>query len=350
MERLGDLTKTLEQSRRTRPFIRAVIAMGRAGTGGNAPSIVKSDWPGDREALELTTRGVATITGTTTTGAPVATAISDLVSIMGPGSASGGVFARAIQVNLDDYNGVFVSGIPVSSSGVGFTAQGQPAQVKQKTVGGVTVIPRKILLISTLTRQVLSGSNAEALVRTGISEDINLGVDLLLFDANDADGIRPAGLRHGVNVTGATSGGGTEAMLGDLANLAAAVAPLAGPNIVFICSPKQYVKVMLRRTMPLAFPVFSSAGLADGMVMALATNALVVAADGSPRFTVSDNATLHMEDTSPAALSATATPNTVAAPIRSLWQTDSIAVRLTLQMDWALRAAGAVAWTQSVTW
>src|SRR3954462_5919046 len=37
---------------------------------------------------------------------------------------------------------------------------------------------------------------------------------------------------------------------------------------------------------------------------------------------VSDQAVLHMEDTAPAQLSTVATPNAVAAPIRSLFQTE----------------------------
>jgi hypothetical protein len=33
-----------------------------------------------------------------------------------------------------------------------------------------------------------------------------------------------------------------------------------------------------------------------------------------------------------------------------MWQTDSLALRLILPVNWALRRTGMVAWTQNVTW
>jgi hypothetical protein len=69
-----------------------------------------------------------------------------------------------------------------------------------------------------------------------------------------------------------------------------------------------------------------------------------------PRFDVSDQATLHMEDTSPAQIGTTGTPNVVAAPVRSMWQTDSIALRMVMDLNWSMRRAGVVAYTTGVTW
>ena len=48
-----------------------------------------------------------------------------------------------------------------------------------------------------------------------------------------------------------------------------------------------------------------------------------------PEITASEEGLiLHMEDTAPLAICTAGSPNTVAAPARSLWQTDCIAVRL----------------------
>jgi hypothetical protein len=57
-----------------------------------------------------------------------------------------------------------------------------------------------------------------------------------------------------------------------------------------------------------------------------------------------------MDDTTPLALSATGAPNTVAAPIRSLYQTDSLAIRMTLDLNWAMRRTGVVAFVSTITW
>jgi hypothetical protein len=40
----------------------------------------------------------------------------------------------------------------------------------------------------------------------------------------------------------------------------------------------------------------------------------------------------------------------VAAPQRSLFQTDSLALRMVLPLNWLQRRAGTVAWVQNVTW
>jgi len=55
-----------------------------------------------------------------------------------------------------------------------------------------------------------------------------------------------------------------------------------------------------------------------------------------------------MEDTSPADL--VISPSTVAAPQKSLFQTDSLALRMVMPLNWVQRRAGTVAWTSSVTW
>ncbi len=86
------------------------------------------------------------------------------------------------------------------------------------------------------------------------------------------------------------------------------------------------------------------------------TVALVDAADfftatgDEPRFDVSDQATLHMEDTAPQAIGTVGTPNVVAAPVRSLFQTDSLGLRMILDLNWTMRRAGMVAFVAGVTW
>ena len=65
---------------------------------------------------------------------------------------------------------------------------------------------------------------------------------------------------------------------------------------------------------------------------------------------MSDSATLHLEDTAPAELVAAGSPGVVAAPQRSLFQTDSLALRMVMPLNWVKRRPGTVAWVQNVTW
>jgi hypothetical protein len=76
----------------------------------------------------------------------------------------------------------------------------------------------------------------------------------------------------------------------------------------------------------------------------------VVADGGAPRMEISDQATLHMEDTNPTDLVGPGSPGAVASPQRSLFQTDSLALRMIMPLNWLQRRAGTVAWTQAVTW
>jgi hypothetical protein len=65
---------------------------------------------------------------------------------------------------------------------------------------------------------------------------------------------------------------------------------------------------------------------------------------------VSDQATVHEEDTTPLPIVGPGGTPVTANPVRSLWQTDSLGLRLILNMNWALRRTGMVAVINGVTW
>ena len=75
-----------------------------------------------------------------------------------------------------------------------------------------------------------------------------------------------------------------------------------------------------------------------------------VSVSEGPRFEISDQATLHMEDTAPTDISTAGTPAVVAFPAKSMFQTDSMALRLIMPMNWVFRRTGTVAWVAGVTW
>ena len=55
-----------------------------------------------------------------------------------------------------------------------------------------------------------------------------------------------------------------------------------------------------------------------------------------------------MEDTTPLPIATGAQGSGVlATPTRSLWQTDSLGLRMIMDLNWALLRTGTVAWTQS---
>ena len=129
----------------------------------------------------------------------------------------------------------------------------------------------------------------------------------------------------------------------------AAVAPVAGnAPIVFIASPAQAAAIRLRYGSNFTYEVFASSSLSAGIVVCVATNALVSAVDPAPKIESSVETVLHMEDTTPAAI--TTNSSSYAFPVRSVFQTNSIALKLRMEVSWALRNASGLAWTTSTTW
>ena len=95
-------------------------------------------------------------------------------------------------------------------------------------------------------------------------------------------------------------------------------------------------------------PIVDSATVSTKTLILVDAADFVVVGGEAPRMEMSDQATLHMEDTAPLDLVDGA--GTTAAPQRSLFQTDSLALRMIMPLNWVQRRAGTVAWTQSVTW
>lgn len=337
-------------------LIRGILGAARnlvENRGEGAAAIVERDFPdGVRGTLALLNRATTVPATTTTAGwaAELATeAITDLVILSGGLSAFGDIARlKSPLLNFRTGNSIALTTLTPVSTNIGFVPQAGSIPIRSMLFGGPTITPKKMAVGLALTRETTVGSNAEQLVKQALVETLGLAIDSKFFDAVAGDAIRSAGILNGVVATVATAGGGENAMVSDLANLAAAVAPVGGQNIVFIASPAEATKIQLRSSQ-MPFPVLSSSALAAGTVVALAFPALGLALD-EPRFSVSTEAVYHSDD-APIAISTPGSPATVASPVRSLFQTDTIGIIFICDLSWALRVStGAVALVQSVTW
>ncbi len=90
-------------------------------------------------------------------------------------------------------------------------------------------------------------------------------------------------------------------------------------------------------------PLIQSGTVPVGTVICMDAADFVSVAGDTPRFEISDQATLHMEDTAPA-------PIDGASPVQSMFQTDSLALRLILPMNWIVRRPGVISFVSGVTW
>jgi HK97 family phage major capsid protein/HK97 family phage prohead protease len=328
---------------------------------------------GIKTLLDVTTKAATAPAMTTTTGWAaelVQTAVVDFLDVL---------IAKSVYPVLRDLGGKFTFGrngvvsIPARSAtpsiAGSFVGQGAPIPVRQGAFTASTLTPKKMAVITTFTREIAEKStpDIEQVLRQAIQEDTSVAIDSVLLDTGAATLIRPAGLRNGVTGLTATAGGGFNALVADLKALVGALIASSSGNIrqpVWIMNPVQALSISLtqngagdfpfsadlRGDTLLGYPVAQSATVPVGTVALVDAADFFSATGDEPRFDVSDQATLHMEDSAPLAISAAGTPNTVAAPVRSMFQTDSIALRMIMDLNWAMRRAGMVAFVTAVTW
>jgi hypothetical protein len=215
------------------------------------------------------------------------------------------------------------------------------------TATGALLEPRKLAAIVALTAEMIAGSNAEALVTDALGRSVGLAIDAALFDDAPGDDVRPAGLRYGIAASAASaSTDPDQAMIDDLSALAGAVSVIGGP-IMVVASPERAVGISLRARRALPFAILGSPAVAADDLMAVVGNGLVSAMDAAPEIEASRIATVHMND-APAPI--VAAGGDVGAPTRSLWQTDTIGIKLGFGAIWALRDPRALAWLTTTAW
>jgi HK97 family phage major capsid protein len=231
-----------------------------------------------------------------------------------------------------------------------FVTEGAPIPVSSFTLGAITLRPKKAGNIIAITDELLYGSPAdvEVALRAILSEALGLMIDNVLLGNTAATTAAPAGILNGLTPLTATTGGGTAAMLGDIKQLTAAIAPALKP--VLITSPTQDGTLGMLQPNPQGWQMIIAPTLAAGTVIAVDAAAFASAL-GVPAFRASQNVTLHEENTTPLALgTGTQGSGVLAVPMRSAFQTDVTALRSIVPVDWALRRANAVAYLTGATW
>jgi hypothetical protein len=242
--------------------------------------------------------------------------------------------------------------------------------VRQGLFTSQLLTPKKMAVITTWTREIQEHSvpAIEGLLRDAVQEDTAISLDSVLLDANPATVVRPAGILNGVAGLTPTAGGGFNAIVGDIKQLTGALLTGTKGNVrkpAWLMNPQQTNSAGLIASpgagvFPFrqevsegklsGWPIIDSGTVPLGTVVVIDAADFVAVGGDAPRFEISDQATLHFEDTAPADIGTAGTPPVVAAPVKSMWQTDSLALRLILPTNWTIRRAGVVAWVAGVTW
>src|SRR5262249_21060495 len=252
-----------------------------------------------------------------------------------------------------------------------FVGEGMPIPVRRGAFTSQVLTPKKLAVISTWTKEIDMHSipAIEGLIREAIADDTAVAVDSILLDNNAATTIRPAGLLNGATSVGPTALGGNafNAIVSDIKLLVGALVTSTKGNIrspVFLMNPADVLGASLivppnTGVMPFRdelaagrlvnIPVIDSGTVPVHTVVLVDAADFVIVGGEAPAFDISDQATIHEEDTSPAAIVGGTSPGTAATPVRSLWQTDTLALRMIQRLNWTLRRTGMVAYVTGVT-
>jgi hypothetical protein len=341
-------------------FVRLVSAylLREMSPGRTLEEILQKYWPEEqRREVELLTRAASSPATSSTAawaGVLAQTTSREFLMSLAPASAGSTLLRRGLTFEFDQNDAGFrIPSVVSSVNSSAFVAPGSPIAVEQLSLASVTLSPASLRSITTFTRDVFRWSlpSMEMMVRTTLSESIGLKLDSVMFsNAAAVADVSPAGLLLGlVGITPSTTTPLSEALAEDVSSLAAAVAPVAsnGP-VIFVASPKQAMALKLWFGANAPFEVLAASALADKTVLCIASNCLA-SAIGGLNVSVSDSGAVHMEDTTPLALASGSGP-TVASPIRSLYQTVSMAAKVSFDVSWALRSSTGLSFMNSVSW
>jgi hypothetical protein len=186
---------------------------------------------------------------------------------------------------------------------------------------------------------MIESSNAEALISDALIKSAALAIDTTFFDSNAASAARPAGVRNGIaTLPPSASADPFGAAFEDIAALLNAVGPVGGRGPFFLVSSIGRAATMQNRIREGTSGVISVPSAAVGAdLIAIAAPAIAAALSIDPDIETVNAATLVM-DTAPVA------PGTQ-GPERSVWQTDTIAIKIRWPVSWVLRDPRGVAWT-----
>jgi len=268
-------------------------------------------------------------------------------------SAYAQLSVRGPRINIQGTGGSQVR-LPSRTSnalvGGAFLAELGAIKVGRIALTSALIQPYKIGIISTFSEEIreLSIPDIEQVLRQAIAEDIQGTIDTAMLDANVAGPTRPAGLLNGVTPLTATAitNGPLAALSGDVGQLAAAVSKPV--DFVVLMNTAERLRAITLAP-ALSGAILEAPTLPAKQIVGIDANDFVSAESEEPRFTISTESSIH-EDDAPTALSAVGSPNTVAAPMRSLFQTDCVALRGISFVDWILRRPNRIATITGVTW
>jgi len=331
--------------------------------------VIRERYRNDK-GLEAIMTKAAAAPGDTTTSAWAASLLDDqvagFVDLLANNSVYGALRAVGMSLNFSGYGSIKIpSRTSTKTPAGGFVGEGGAIPVKELSFTSQTLTRHKMGVIVTMTDELADATNGqiETIVRQAILDETSKALDAILLDTSASSTTRPVGLLNGVTHP-ASAGDSAANIIADLKTLLSAFqTDDAGKNLRILINPQRLLGAAtavnavgemqfaedVRRGVLMGIPFIVSANVQDDEVICINAGEFVTAYDG-PQFSVSNTATLHMEDTSPTAIGTAGSPNAVAAPVRSLFQTNVTGIKMVLPVTWAMRRDSQISMLDTVAW
>jgi len=255
--------------------------------------------------------------------------------------------------------------IPRQSAGSTGTWVGENKAIKVDALAldEITLSPKKNANIITSSNELLmrSDPSAMALIRDDILKGIATSIDTTFVDATAGSATRPPGLQTFDGTPTASTGATLDQITADLkAAMNAMMAvnmPMAAP--VWLMNPANvntlrfirdglgtyaFKDELLSGTL-MGYPVLESTVVPLDIVILADASQIIMATELAPEISISEDASLHMEDTAPADDIGGAT-----TPVASMFQLDLVAIRAKTTLDWNARYDECVQVVTGVAW
>jgi HK97 family phage major capsid protein/HK97 family phage prohead protease len=347
-------------------MVRAAVVNGVSlFTGKSVDKVLDERYPG-HEATAIIAKADQTIGTTGTSGWA-----SELVQTVNQGflhaltgySIYPELYNRGIGLNFDGVGTVTIPRRTAGTAGGGFVAEGSPIRVGKLTTAAASLTPKKMGVIIPFSKELTKRANPaiESLVRRAILEDTASVLDPLVLDATASSAARPAGLLNGVSAAASGYGGGDYvAVKEDFKSLLQPfIDANAADGITVIMNSGQGLAISLMdgpdnnsewfQKIRDRVTLIESTHATANRLIAIRNTDFATAISEGPEFDISEQATIHMEDTTPLEI-VSGTGPTTADPVRSLWQTNSVGIRMLMDVSWVMARPSMVQWIDGTTY
>ncbi|WP_027991910.1 hypothetical protein [Sinorhizobium meliloti] len=225
----------------------------------------------------------------------------------------------------------------------GFVGEGGMIPVTSGTIGKLFVRPKKIAAIATFSSETAKSASFETVLGALLRDAAAKALDAVFFGDAAGSPAQPPGVLVGLTAIPPSSAiDPVRAMAADMAGLVAALDSPRDP--CFVMSPAKRLFASANIGPRFDYPVFASSAIPNDRLVCVDAAALTATHGDTPDFLAGNEMMIEEQDADDIV-----SPIMSGSPVRSMWQTDTRALQVTLECAWAIRPGGA-AFTEAVTW